>query len=217
MSADPLPARPVASRRSAIWKTVLLGLPLLVATVFFFVWQGQLRKAANRPLPPLGTVPPFEFTNQNDRAFGSADLKGKVWIADFIFTTCPGPCPIISSRMSELQKPLAKSDVHLVTFTVDPETDTPPVLREYAQRLEARDGRWDFLTGPKEKLYSFIRDGFKLGVSEGETEASDPIHTTRAALVDRRGVIRGYYDMTSAEGPIKLLSDTRVLLREQPR
>ncbi|MDQ6940295.1 MAG: SCO family protein, partial [Verrucomicrobiota bacterium] len=117
------------------WKSVLLGLPLIVATFFFFVWRTQTNQLTHRSLDSLGTIPEFRLTNQNGQPFGSADLKGKIWVADFIFTSCPGPCPIISSRMAEMQKPLEKSDVHLVSFTVDPQNDTPKVLHEYADRL----------------------------------------------------------------------------------
>ena len=91
----------------------------------------------------------------------SRQLAGKIWIADFIFTTCPGPCPIISTRMGELQRPLEKTDVHLVSFTVDPEKDTPEVLRAYAEKLHARPQRWDFLTGPRDTIHS-LRERLKL-------------------------------------------------------
>jgi protein SCO1/2 len=144
-------------------------------------------------------------------------LAGKIWIADFIFTTCRGPCPIISTRMSELQKPLEKTDVRLVSFSVDPETDTPPVLRAYADKLRKEPFRWDFLTGSKDAIASISRDGFKLAIAEGEEPGSGPVHSTRFVLVDRRGTIRGYYDALAADGLTKLLADTNHLLREQPK
>ncbi len=118
--------------------------------------------------------------------------------------------------MAELQRPLEKSDVHLVTITVDPETDTPEVLRDYAERLHARPGRWDFLTGNKDAIFKLTQQGFKLAVADGE-EKGNPVHATRAVLVDRRGTIRGYYDVTAPDGVTKLLADTSHLLREQPR
>src|SRR5207244_4246347 len=102
----------------------------------------------------------------------------KIWIADFIFTACPGPCPMISSRMSELQKPLENSDVRLVSFTVDPARDTPEVLSGYAEKLHAQSGRWDFLTGPKSTIYDLSRNGFKLGLSDGSEETRMPVHST---------------------------------------
>jgi len=196
---------------------MMLGLPLLVATVFFFVWRAQVNHLAQRSLGSFGSVPSFQLVNQEDRPFGMEQLRGKIWIADFIFTSCPGPCPMISSRMSELQRPLENSDVHLVSFTVDPKTDTPAVLRDYSKRLHARSGRWDFLTGPETTLYPLIRNGFKLAVSDGTEELGAPVHSTRAALVDRQGVIRGYYDMTAPDSVTKLLADTSHLLRQQPK
>ena len=117
------------SRRSTAWKATLIPIPLATGGVLFWLRQAEVQQLRNRPLPAYDTVPNFELTNQDARPFGSAQLAGKIWIADFIFTSCPGPCPIISSRMSELQKPLEKSDVHLVSLTVDPEKDTPDVLR----------------------------------------------------------------------------------------
>ena len=217
MNAASVPLRPPVSPGSVAWKTVLLGLPLLVATVIFLIWRGQVNHLAQRSLDSLGTVPPFRLTNQNGQPFGSEELKGKIWIADFIFTSCPGPCPLISSRMAEMQRPLEKSDVHLVSFTVDPATDTPAVLRDYAQRLKAREGRWDFLTGEASAIYTLTRDGFKLPVADGASETGMPVHSTRAVLVDRRGTIRGYYDITAPDAVTKLLADSSHLLREQPK
>jgi cytochrome oxidase Cu insertion factor (SCO1/SenC/PrrC family) len=202
---------------SAVWKTVLLGFPLVVATVFFFVWRAQVSYFANRPVGSYGTVPQFQLINQDNRPFGSKQLAGKIWIADFIFTTCPGPCPLISTRMRELQKPLEKTDVHLVSITVDPEKDTPKVLRNYAEQFQAEPGRWDFLTGAKSTIYNLTQKGFKLAVSDGREETGTPVHSTRMVLLDRHGEIRGYYEATEADAVTKLLADTNHLLREQPR
>ena len=205
------------SRRSTAWKATLIPIPLATGGVLFWLRQAEVQQLRNRPLPAYDTIPNFELTNQEAQPFGSAQLAGKIWIADFIFTSCPGPCPIISSRMSELQKPLEKSDVHLVSLTVDPEKDTPDVLRAYAGKLNARPGRWDFLTGPRAAIYSLSKDGFKLGVSDGSDETGMPVHSTRVVLVDRRGTIRGYYDALAPDAVTKLLADTNHLLREQPR
>ena len=119
--------------------------------------------------------------------------------------------------MSELQKPLGKSDVHLVSISVDPEKDTPEVLRTYSEKLRVEPGRWDFLTGSREAIYSLSHDGFNLGVSDGAEEEGIPVHSTRFVLVDRRGAIRGYYDALAPDAITKLLADTNHLLREQPR
>jgi protein SCO1 len=203
--------------RAFAWKATLLGIPLVVATVFFFIWRTEINRLATRPVPEYGRVPAFQLTNQNGQPFGSVNLANKIWIADFIFTSCPGPCPLISSRMSELQKPLEKTDVHLVSFTVDPEKDTPEVLRNYADKLHAQAARWDFLTGSKAAIYDLSKSGFKLAVDDGNQEVGTPVHSTRMVLVDRHGQIRGYYDGTAADSVTKLLADTSHLLREQPR
>lgn len=216
MNAASPAQRPPVSMKAIAWYATLILIPVLTAAFLFWVRQTQAHRMANRAIPNYGTVPAFELVNQEGRPFGSDELKGKIWIAGFIFTSCPGPCPIISSRMSELQRPLENSDVHLVSFTVDPETDTPEVLRGYAERLHAREGRWDFLTGPEATLYPLIKNGFKLGVSDGAEELGVPVHSTRAALVDRKGEIRGYYDLTAPDAVTNLLADTTHLLREQP-
>ena len=209
---------PVArSKGSTAWKVTLLLIPLLTAAALFWLRELQAYRLASHAIPSYGAVPAFQLTNEKGRPYGSAELKGKIWIADFIFTTCRGPCPLISTRMSELQKPLEKTDVHLVSFTVDPETDTPEILRVYAEKLNAQPARWDFLTGSKAAIYTLTAQGFKLGVSDGADEQGTPVHSTRMALVDRSGVIRGYYDAVTADAVTKLLADTNHLLREQPR
>jgi cytochrome oxidase Cu insertion factor (SCO1/SenC/PrrC family) len=119
--------------------------------------------------------------------------------------------------MSELQKPLEKTDIHLVSFTVDPEKDTPEALHVYAEKLHAQPARWDFLTGPREAIRSLSQDGFKLGLTDGAEQDGGPTHTTRFVLVDRHGAIRGYYDALAPDAVTKLLADANHLFREQPR
>ncbi len=200
-----------------IWKVTLILIP--VVTLGLLLWLRNVEVAAlrQRTVSSYGTVPSFQLTNQNGQPFGSVQLAGKIWIADFIYTTCPGPCPMISNRMSELQKPLEKTDVHLVSFSVDPEKDTPEVLRRYAERLQAEPGRWDFLMGPRSAIYKLSHDGFKLAISDGSDAQGIPVHSTRIVLVDRHSQIRGYYDATEADAVTKLVADTNHLLREQPR
>ena len=207
-----------APTRSGIaWKVTLILIPVITLGLLLWLRQLEVNALRQRTVSSYGTVPSFQLINQNGQPFGSAQLAGKIWIADFIYTTCPGPCPIISSRMSELQKPLEKTDVHLVSFTVDPEKDTPKVLRSYAERLQAEPGRWNFLTGPKSAIYKLSHDAFKLAVSDGSDAQGIPVHSTRMVLVDRHGEIRGYYDATEAEAITKLVADATHLLREQPR
>jgi protein SCO1/2 len=207
-----------ASSRSGIaWKVTLILIPLVTLGLLLWLRSVEVVALRQRTVSSYGTVPSFQLVNQNEQAFGSAQLAGKIWIADFIYTTCPGPCPMISSRMSELQKPLEKTDVHLVSFSVDPEKDTPEVLRGYAEKLQAEPVRWDFLTGPKSTIYKLSHDGFKLAVSDGSDAEGIPVHSTRMVLVDRHGQIRGYYDAAEADAMTKLVADTNHLRREQPR
>jgi len=204
------PTRAPFSGRALAWKITLILIPLLTAAGLFFLRRAEVSRLADHRLPELGAVPPFVLTNQNGQPFGSAQLQGKIWIADFVYTTCPGPCPMISSRMSETQKPLRDTDVKLVSFSVDPAHDTPEVLRGYAEKLNAQPGRWTFLT-----IYRLSRDGFKLAVGAGE-KPGEPMHSTRVILVDRKGEIRGYYDATEADAITRILADVAHLRREEP-
>ena len=213
-ATDLAPVRPPLSWRALAWKATLILIPLLTAAGLFFLRQVEVARLASRTLPNDGMVPVFQLTDQNGQSFGTEQLRGKIWIADFIYTACPGPCPMISSRMSETQKPLRDTDVELVSFTVDPQHDTPDVLGDYANRLNAQPPRWKFLTGDKNTIYRLARDGFKLATLDGGE--AGPVHSTRLVLVDRKGVIRGYYDATTADAVTKLLADTHHLLQEQP-
>src|SRR5207245_10705612 len=200
-----------------VWKVTLILIPLVTLALLLWLRNVEVAALQQRTVSSYGTVPSFQFVNQNGQSFGSAQLAGRIWIADFIYTTCPGPCPMISTRMSELQKPLEKTDVHLVSFSVDPEKDTPQVLRGYADKLQAEPQRWDFLTGPKSAIYKLSHDGFKLAVSDGSDAQGIPVHSTRMVLVDRHGEIRGFYEATAADAVTKLLADTNHLLRDQPK
>jgi protein SCO1 len=217
MNATSIPIQRGFSWRAFVWKATLILIPLVTAGLLLWLRHVEVRALAQRTVSSYGTVPNFQLVNQEGQPFGSAQLAGKIWIADFIYTSCPGPCPMISTRMSELQKPLEKTDVHLVSFSVDPEKDTPDVLRGYAEKLHAEPKRWDFLTGRKSAIYNLSHNDFKLAVSDGSDEAGIPVHSTRMVLVDRHGEIRGYYEATEADAVTKLLADTSHLLREQPQ
>jgi protein SCO1 len=203
-----------STRAGTLWKATLIAIPIVTLAGLIWLRQLEVNALRQRTVSSYGSVPEFTLINQDGKNFGSADLRGKIWIADFVYSTCPGPCPMISSRMSELQKPLEKTDVHLVSFSVDPTRDTPQVLRGYAEKLQAEPGRWDFLTGPQSTIYNLSRDGFKLAVGQ---EKGVPVHSTRMILVDRHGVIRGYYDAVEPEAVTHLVADTTHLLREQPK
>ena len=149
------------------------------------------------PLPVYSTLPPFSLTAQDGRAFGSAELKGRVWVANFIFTRCPTVCPTFTAEMARVDKALeAKgAPVTLVSFSVDPAYDTPERLTEYAK---AHGADWTFLTGSPEALHAAVVDGLKVAAvapKDGDDLAS-VVHGTYFVLVDGEGRIRGYYAST---------------------
>lgn len=161
---------------------------------------------ASAGLPSYGVVNDFVLTDQANQPFQSATaLKGKIWIADFIFTNCPGPCPRMSAQMRKVDDALrAIQDIRFVSFTVDPARDTPEVLAKYAAHYDAEPGRWYFLTGPQASLNTLARNNFMLGDVNGDLQ-----HSTRFALIDRQSRIRGYY-LTSEDDAIpRLIADAK--------
>jgi cytochrome oxidase Cu insertion factor (SCO1/SenC/PrrC family) len=126
-------------------------------------------------LPVYGEVPDFSLTDQSGRALRRADLAAKVWIASFIFTTCPDECPLMTAEIARLQKDLAGvPDLRFVSISVDPERDTPAVLARYANDLQADPERWFFLTGDKRAIYGLVREGFRLGVIDPAAPSHPP-------------------------------------------
>jgi protein SCO1/2 len=166
---------------------------------------------SSAPLPVYWKLPDFQLTSQSAQPFDSKSLDGSIWVADFIFTTCAGPCPRMSAQMRGVETAVASMpDVKLVSFTVDPQHDTPAVLARYAVRYHAVPGRWFFLTGDRIALDGLCRNGFKLGDVDGTL-----VHSTRFVLMDRRSRVRGFYS-TSDDGTLpRLLHDIRSLRGEK--
>jgi cytochrome oxidase Cu insertion factor (SCO1/SenC/PrrC family) len=184
-----------------------------------------------------GPVGDFKLKERDGRTVGLDDLRGKVWVASFIFTRCTGPCPQVTGTVARLQGELKLADVEnlrLVTFTVDPERDNPAELREYAQKFQADEKRWLFLTGKKEEIHRLLIDSFKVPVEEAPEKEKKPgeefAHSTRLVVVDKAGHIRGYFDgMPQPTGNpeedakdfeanlTKLSQRVKELLREKPR
>jgi protein SCO1/2 len=171
-----------------------------------------LLAACNRqpPLPVYGQIPPFQLTAQTGENFDSRELDGHIWVADFMFTNCPGPCPMMSHQMSVIQQSTANTPgVKLISFTVDPAHDTPQVLAEYARHFKADPARWTFLTGDIARLNDLGLNAFKLNRVDGSLD-----HSTRFVLIDSRRQIRGFY-LSSDDGfPNNLLRDLRKLQNE---
>jgi len=159
---------------------------------------------------PLGS---FRLVERSGREVTDADLSDRVWVAAFVFTRCPLSCPRISSVMKGLQGKFAGTDVKLVSVSVDPEHDTPAVLKDYASRFGADPDRWWFLTGPKDDVRSLITDRFKLSVeatsaADQEAGAEAFSHSERLALVDR-GKVVGYYHSTDPKEVEALVAEAR--------
>jgi cytochrome oxidase Cu insertion factor (SCO1/SenC/PrrC family) len=167
-------------------------------------------KPPEKPLERYRALPEFALTNQDGERVTLDNLKGKVWLADFVYTTCPGPCPIISAHMARLQRTLPDG-ARLVSFSTDPDNDTPTVLKAYSRKFGGGD-RWTFLTGPKDQIYDLIEHGFMLPIAA--PTGAQIIHSTRIILVDKTGAVRGFYDGTTFDPDVRILADVRKLLQE---
>ena len=178
-----------------------------------------LRQAVRPELPVLATLPQFSLLDEAGKPFTRDDMLGKVWIADFVFTSCADACPKLQGKMRRIQDrliPLEQGgEIALLSISVDPERDTPEKLRDYARTFGARPGMWRYLTGEQKEVEKTVVQGFhtamaKIPVPGGDphAEAFDIMHGERLVLVDRLGRIRGFYD---ADDPDALLRDARLL------
>jgi len=187
----------------------------VAGSVFAWIYLHQRSDAARLRAQEerIAPAPDFSFTAQDGRTFGLKDLHDKVWIATFIFTRCAGPCPVISRHMAELNRVLAdKADVRLVSFTVDPEHDTPEVLSGYGEALGADPTRWVFLTGQQKELEHVIVKGMLQPL--GKDREGVPMHSTQFVVVDREGYIRHYRSLEDAGIVENLVTDVGALLSE---
>lgn len=163
------------------------------------------------------TIPDFHLLTQDSLPANASLTKGKIYVAAFFFTRCPTVCPRLSAQLARVQDIFEQQpDVLLVSHTIDPHHDTPAVLRAYAQRMNARPGRWVFLTGDKQQLYDLAMKGYKLAVQD-DTPENQPVspalsHDSKLVLVDKEGIIRGYYDSQDKEEVDRLILEIRVLL-----
>ena len=186
-----------------IWIGVVIT--LLILLLAYLLAQLRLRETIGRPLPILGQVQDFRLTNQVGQVVTLADLRGRVWVADIIFTRCAGPCPRMTRQIREIQQALpATSTAKLVTLTTDADFDTPPVLKAYADKFGADPKRWMFLTGDKRQVANLAIDSLKLTAVEKKPEerlAPEDlfVHSTIFVVVDKLGRLRGVFE-TDGEG-----------------
>lgn len=213
----------------AVMLLTLVGMPTVAMLSLSGCGEGEERSAeltkesatpsspgADGELPIMFPAPEIKLTDQDGEAFSSEQLEGQVWVADFIFTRCPGPCPLMTQNMKKLHDEFSETgELRFVSITVDPEYDTPEVLSRYARRHRADTDRWFFLTGEREAIVDLSVEGFKLAASTGDT-ADDPshpiVHSQRFVLVDREGNIRGYYNGLETGELSRLRRDLRRLL-----
>jgi len=162
------------------------------------------------------TIPYFELTNQDGKKVTRDDLLGNVYVADFFFATCPTICPKMATNMGYIQNKFGgKPNLRFVSFTVNPEHDTPEVLYEYAETVHANTETWDFLTGDKNQIYQLAFDGFFVNAAKDSIAPGGFLHTQMLALIDKKGRIRGYFDGTIYSEMKKDLTDAiDILFRE---
>lgn len=219
--------RTIARDKRTAMLLSIVGLVVLAALSYVGLARGQATS-----LDIFGDAPAFALIDHLERPVSSEDLRGTVVVANFIYTNCQDICPLLSFRMQALQDRLRQdgllgSQVQLLSFTVDPARDTPPVLRAYAERYRVDTSAWRFLTGPERQLVPLVVDGFRLGVralppatvtpdghdrGHGAPEGYDVMHSGRFVLIDRQWRIRAYYDGTDLDLD-RVLSDVRQLLR----
>ena len=210
MSSDPsqrpVPFTAKLVQNPFVWAVlmgVLFGVP---------IYRSMTRRLTSSPAV-LGGLPAFTLTDQTGKPFGSRELAGRIWVADFIFTSCQGACPLLSERMREVGKRARHlgPDFHLVSISVDPERDTPDRLAAYAARYGANPISWSFLTGPEAAIQATVVEGFKVGAGKERAGGADGgagfweiFHGEKLVLVDRAMRIRGYFAATP-EGLDKLM------------
>lgn len=184
---------------------VLLAFPLSIA------YRATIGKqSAPRAIIEL---PAWELTSDSGKPFGSAELRGRAYVANFFFTSCPSVCPRLMKKMAEIEERTAKhgGKLQLVSITVDPDNDSPEVLRGYAPKYRKDSSRWSLLTGNHEQLDRVITQGFK--VATGTNPDTGIFHSEKVVLVDQRGRVRRYYD-ADEQGITELVRDSEAVLAE---
>ena len=193
-------------------KYIYIGISTVVFLALGASWT--IKKAGlSHSLKSIKQVPNFSLINQNGDSFTEKKLKNKISIVDFIFTKCPGPCPIMSNNMSELYKSYASvNQVQFISITVDPDNDNTSKLKKYAKSYGVYDKRWQFLTSDIKKIKTLKQEGFMLYAGE-----LPQAHAIKFILIDEKGNIRQYYDGTDDASMAVLRKDINLLLKEFKR
>ncbi len=161
------------------------------------------------------TIPNFHFTNQDGETYTQGDLEGKIYVADFFFTTCPSICPIMKTQMLRIhEKYLGNDNIHIVSHSIDPTHDTVEVLKDYAERLDIDTKYWTFLTGDMDSIFKVAQEGYLVSAMVDSLAPGGLLHSGAFILVDKEKRIRGYYDGTIEEDVNKLMTDMDILISE---
>lgn len=208
-----------------ISRLLLLVVPLLFIVLYFY------KKNEHKPIRKLAyfgpkkalkindttfhTIPDFSFIDQYNNKVTADNVKGKVYVTDYFFTTCQSICPIMSTELERVYKQYGnRADFMILSHTVDPETDSVAQLLSYAKLHGVTDNKWLFVTGEKKHLYEIARKGYLLNAEEGNGGVEDFIHTQNFALIDKERHIRGFYEGTDSIEINRLLIDIKLLFEE---
>jgi len=161
------------------------------------------------------TVPPFTFINQDNQTLTSDFVEKKIWVADYFFTNCNSICPKMTMHLQKVHEAFKRNnDVKLISFTVDPDRDTPGALQLYAAKYNGTPNQWQFVTGDKKALYAYARKALFIIATDGDGGPDDFIHSENLVLVDAHEHIRGYYDGTNDAQVKQLIKDIKRLQKE---
>ena len=206
--------------RHLVFVGVLVGIPLLA-----FVGV-EAYHTVNKQLPVINPhddeegvhkIPEFSFTNQQGKTVELEGLKGKIFVANFFFTSCPSTCPPMMKQLERVQDSFSDNpNVRIISHTVDPKRDTVAALKEYAEKYRVKNGFWHLVTGDKKSLYLQFRRGYDVAALEGEDDSpAGFIHSSKLFLVDEKQRIRGYYNGTETEPVNQLIADLKFLLNKR--
>lgn len=196
---------------TGLWAAAVLGMLSLLASGML------MRKSpgggpAESGMPILFDAPAFSLTDQAGSKVTTDSLHGKVWVASLFFTSCPGICPMMTARLRDMQQSIASTDVQLVSFSLDPEHDTPAAMRKYADKIHADPARWHFVTGTQDQMFN-LAFGLKLGAEKAH-DNQPIIHSQKALLIDGAGHVRGQYDTDDEASLKQLAADATTLAAE---
>ena len=203
--------------RTIFLGVMIAGLGVIIGTALWIKLGpqprfGEIGGNSLEGIRQYGSLPDFSLTERSGKPIGLAQMRGTIWIADFIYTNCQDTCPLQTAEMAKLQVELAaQKDIKLVSFSVDPEKDTPSVLSQYADRYEADIDRWLFLTGEREEIKTLVQSGFRLSAATATSDDGVILHSPRFVLIDRQAQIRGYYDSRDNDALQRLRRDVAVL------